>query len=409
MAAIPDFTHNYGNLDTEPVPYFPYYDDGFFKLEVDKVFRRNWLFAGRESDIPAAGDYVVKYFPPLKASLIIARQQDGSLKAFHNVCPHRANRVEIAECGHKNRFVCSFHGWSFGLDGALRHVPDEGAFFNLDRGARSLKAVPVDSWMGMLFVNFSAEPIEPLAAWLGELYGAFDGYPLPQMTTMLKIRTEVNANWKMVMDAFLEGYHVVQLHGQSAGDAFTSKENPWGHLNSVRLYDKHKSLSMYGNPGQTATAAAALELKYQQMATYAPIQGDRYDQAHGARWSDFPPGVNPDRRDDWAFDIHLLFPNCSFYTANGWSVTQCYWPVTAETSIVEATVYAFEPTSIAGYIGFEHTKAMIFDVALEDLSTVERAQSNLRSGAFDSMVLSDMEVVVRHSHYVIRDLLAQEA
>ena len=407
MVAVPNFTQGNSKLDTELVPYFPYYDEDLFKLEIDKIFRCNWLFAGRESDIPVAGDYMVKHFPTLKASIIIARQEDNSIKAFYNVCPHRANRVEIAECGNKNRFVCSFHGWSFGLDGSLKFVPDEGAFFNIDHSKRGLKMVSIDSWMGMLFVNFSSAPVESLSASLGELNDAFNGYPLPQMVTMLKIRTEVNANWKMVMDAFLEGYHVVQLHGQSAGDAFTSKENPWGHLNSVRLYDKHKSLSMYGNPGQSATAAAELELKYQQMATYAPIQGDRYDQAHGSLWKDFPPGVNPDRRDDWAFDIHLLFPNCSFYTANGWSVTQCYWPVTAETSIVEATVYAFEPTSIAGYIGFEHTKAMIFDVALEDLSTVERAQSNLRSGAFDSMVLSDMEVVVRHSHYVIRDLLAQ--
>lgn len=408
MAAQPDFTHASPGLDTQPVPYYPYYDEDFFQQEIDRIFRRNWLFAGRESDLPQAGDYIVKSFPPLKASVILARQQDGSIRAFYNVCPHRANRVEISECGHKNRFVCSFHGWSFGLDGKLKHVPDEQAFFDLDREARSLKSIAVDSWLGMLFVNFSPEPPAPLGEWLGELQHAFDGYPLPQMTTMLKIRTEVKANWKMVMDAFLEGYHVVQLHGQSAGDAFTSKDNPWGHLNSVRLYDRHKSLSMYGNPGQSATPAAELELKYQQVATYAPIQGDRYQQSHQTRWNDFPPGVNPDRRDDWAFDIHLLFPNCSFYTANGWSVTQCYWPVSPETSVIEATVYAFQPTSVAGYIGFEHTKSMIFDVALEDLSTVERAQSNLRAGAFDSMVLSDMEVVVRHSHHVIRELLEQD-
>ena len=131
--------------------------------------------------------------------------------AFYNVCPHRANRVEIAECGNKNRFVCSFHGWSFGLDGSLKFVPDEGAFFNIDHSKRGLKMVSIDSWMGMLFVNFSSAPVESLSASLGELHDAFNGYPLPQMVTMLKIRTEVNANWKMVMDAFLEGYHVVQL------------------------------------------------------------------------------------------------------------------------------------------------------------------------------------------------------
>lgn len=109
-------------------------------------------------------------------------------------------------------------------------------------------------------------------------------------------------------------------------------------------------------------------------------------------------GVNPDRRDDWGFDIHLLFPNCSLYTGNGWSVTQTYMPVTAETCVIESTIYTRAPTTVAGFIGFEHMKAMVFDVALEDLSTVERAQSNVRSGAYETMMLSDMEVVVRHSH-----------
>lgn len=409
MAAVPKFTDQYAMLDTNTVPYYPYYDEAFYQKEIDLIFKKNWLFAGRDVDVPKVGDYVVREFPTLKTSVIIVRQKDGSIGAFHNVCAHRGNRLEIADCGSKNRFVCSFHGWAFDINGQLKHVPDEEAFFNLDKSSRGLKSVPIQSWLGMLFVNFSSETPEPLHAWLGELNHAFDGYPLPQMATMLKIRTEVNANWKMVMDAFLEGYHVVQLHGQSAGDAFMNKDNPFGHLNSVRLYDRHKSLSMFGNPQQTATAAAALELKYQQMATYAPIQGDRYNEAHESRWENFPKGVNPDRRDDWAFDIHLLFPNCSFYTANGWSVNQCYWPVSAEKSIIEATVYAFEPTTVAGYIGFEHTKAMIFDVALEDLSTVERAQANMHSGAFDSMVLSDMEVVVRHSHYVIRNLIEQGA
>jgi phenylpropionate dioxygenase-like ring-hydroxylating dioxygenase large terminal subunit len=284
-------------------------------------------------------------------------------------------------------------------------VPDRDAFFDLDFKQRGLKQVHVDSWLGLIFVNFDKEKVAPLADWLGDLHGDLQGYPLPEMATMLKFRTELKCNWKMVMDAFLEAYHVVQLHAQSAGEGLTSATNPFGHLNSVRLYDKHKSLSVFGNPEQTPAGTTALEIKYQMAAAYAPIQGERYSSLASSKWSGFPKGVNPDRRDDWGFDIHLLFPNCSLYTGNGWAVTQTYMPVTAETCVIESIVYTRAPTTVSGFIGFEHMKAMVFDVALEDLSTVERAQSNVRSGAYDTMVLSDMEVVVRHSHQIIRNIV----
>jgi phenylpropionate dioxygenase-like ring-hydroxylating dioxygenase large terminal subunit len=401
----PIFTRQDSRLDTAPLPYYPFYDQDFFDKEIERIFRRNWLFAARESDIPNAGDFVVKEFPALRTAVIIVRDKSGRINAFHNMCPHRGNRVEVEACGNRNRFVCSFHAWSFGHDGSLVNVPDRDAFFDLDTKTRGLRRVHVDSWLGMLFVNFDQGRVAPLAEWLGDLHGDLQGFPMPEFATMLKFRTELKCNWKMVMDAFLEAYHVVQLHAQSAGEGLTSASNPFGHLNSVRLYDKHKSLSAFGNPEQKPAGTTALEIKYQHAAAYAPIQGERYSALASAKWSGFPKGVNPDRRDDWGFDIHLLFPNCSFYTGNGWAVTQTYTPVTVETSIVESIVYMREPTTVGGFVGFEHMKAMVFDVALEDLSTVERAQSNVRSGAYDTMMLSDMEVVVRHSHQIIRNIV----
>ncbi len=410
------WTHRFG-LDTDPISYETCYSPEFFAKEKEKIFKKSWIKVGRVSDIPRVGDYFVKDVPSCDTSIIVVRGRDNQIRAFHNMCPHRGNKVaaHISKDYLKDyqdnakNFVCTFHGWSFGLDGKLSHIPDEGSFFNLDKSKCGLAPVAVDTWLGIVFINVDPNPKESLKDSLGELYDGLAGYPIDKMVKIATMRTVLNCNWKIFLDAFQEAYHVLELHRRSAPEAFFAETNPLGHLNAIRVYGKHHTLSAWGNPSQKPTPATVLEAKYQMMATYAPTAGERFEGAQkGDKWASFPPLVNADRRDDWAFDIHTIFPHMNFYTAPGWAVLSTYEPLDVDKTINNAEMYVFEPESVASYIGFEHTKAMVYDVGLEDLSTVERIQSMLKSGAFSHMIVSDQETAVRHLHRVIETIVNSE-
>ena len=98
----------------------------FMELELDHMWARVWNIGGRSMEIPEPGDYVVHQLA--RDSILMVRQGDGSIRAFHNVCPHRGNRLVYGREGSTDAFVCSYHGWTFGHDGTLVHVQDEEDF-----------------------------------------------------------------------------------------------------------------------------------------------------------------------------------------------------------------------------------------------------------------------------------------
>lgn len=395
------FAERYPGLGTGPLPIEPYLSPQIFEAEREQVFRRSWLCVGRTDELPEPGSWLVRELPVCATSVLVVRGQDGQTRAFHNVCRHRMNHVVVGECGYARHLVCGFHGWVYGLDGQLLSVPDEGSFHDLDKPALGLKALPTDVWEGFIFVHLADRPSLTLREFIGELWDQYAGFPMADMTRLCTIRATLECNWKVVLDAFQEAYHVLELHRRSAPQAFNGRENPLAHLNSVRLFQRHRAISVYGNPAQKPSPAAALALKLARTATYTPALGDK----RGA----MPPGVNPDQRADWAFDETLLYPNMSWYTADGWALVQYYWPITAHRTAYEQHFYSYAPTTVSGMIGLEHTKTLLFDVALEDLSTVERIQSAASSRAVDQMWLSDQEIAIRHSHSVIDRALQEGA
>lgn len=394
------FAARYPDLGAGPVPSDPYVSATAFEAEREHVFRRSWLCVGRADELPAPGSWLVRDLAVLGASVLVVRGEDGAIRAFHNACRHRLNRVAVGECGSGPHFVCGFHGWVYGLDGRLLNVPDEAAFAGLDKASLALRPLAVGVWEGFIFVHFMDPPPLSLREFIGELWSLYDGYPMAGMTRVSTLRATLECNWKVVLDAFQEAYHVLELHRRSAPQAFNGPANPLAHLNDVRLYERHRIISVYGNPEQRPTAAAALALKLARTGTYTPALGEA---ASGSA-----PGVNPERRPDWAFDETVLYPNLSWYTADGWALVQSYWPLEVGRTAYEQHFYCRAPETTSGLIGLEHTKAMLFDVALEDLSTVERIQSVAAGGAVSEMWLSDQEIAVRHSHRVIERAL-QEA
>lgn len=391
---------NTPQLGNEPLPLEPYYSDEIFKLEKEKVFKKSWLSVAHQNDIPNTGDFVTREIPVLDTSVLLVREADGSVKAFHNVCKHRGHRVVLEKSGNAKggAFKCLFHAWVYSIDGSLRGVPDQGNFANLDKCKLGLTPIAVDSWKGFLFINVDPNHKQTLAESMGELNDQFENYNCEDWVAVSNMRADLDCNWKLVIDAFMEAYHVVALHGQSAPKVFSSNDNPFAHLNGIRLYNKHRGISVYGNPEQKPTAAANLSVKYATSAVYVTATKEDDDAAQ-------PAGVNPDRREDWAFDEYLIHPNFSFYTAYGWVIASRYWPIGPEKCIYDATLYTAGPVKPSQRVALEQTLAHLFDVVLEDMSTVERTQDVLKSGAIDGFQLSDMELALRHGAKVLEDEL----
>ena len=147
---------------------------------------------------------------------------DGEVRAFHNICRHRGNKLVWTDfpreesSGNCRQFVCKYHGWKYELDGACSFVQQESEFFDLDKADYGLVPVHCDVWSGFIFVNLDEEPSQTLTEFLGPMITAIDGYPFDQMTERFSYRAVVGSNWKLFMDAFQEFYHAPILHARQS-------------------------------------------------------------------------------------------------------------------------------------------------------------------------------------------------
>jgi len=181
----------------------------FHQLEMEHVWKKVWLFAGHASDIREPGEYFI--FEKLDASVIVTRQSDGGIKAFHNSCRHRGSPVVMEAAGKTKRFVCPYHSWTYSLDGSLKAVPEEADFSCLEKESHGLLPVHCVEFRGLIFLSLSQDP-EDFGSFADGLLNAFSLLPLEKMSIKGRIRVEVPCNWKAVIDNFNESYHVKTLH-----------------------------------------------------------------------------------------------------------------------------------------------------------------------------------------------------
>ncbi|CAN5689946.1 aromatic ring-hydroxylating dioxygenase subunit alpha [soil metagenome] len=386
----------YPELGTDPVPVEPNVSTAYFERERERIFKRSWLNVGRLDEIPQAGDYFVRELEILKTSVIVVRGKDGLVRGFHNVCKHRGNKLAQACSGRARSFVCGFHGWTYDLVGQLVRVPDEEQFYNLEKSEYGLIPVATDVWEGFIFINVDSHSAETIQEFIGELFEQFRGYPFDAMRPAGNYSAVVNVNWKIFMEIFQECYHVASVHGRSVAGIGTGKDNPFGHLLSVKLYKRHRSASVYYNPEHQPTAAESLAFKYGPTILQGTAASGR-----------LPRGINPERSPKWGFDINVIFPNLILDLANGSYWTQNFWPVAVDCTLWEVKLY-MDPAKNAGEkISQEFSKVLMRDAFREDLSRLENIQANLAAGALTHTPLSDQEIVVRHAYKVIEDIIGQ--
>lgn len=383
----------YPELGTDPVPIEPYISQTYFELEQERIFRHVWLNVGRVEQIPNPGDYFVKDLPACKTSILIVRGKDGRVRAFHNVCSHRSNKLMWGQGGSCQTFTCKFHGWSYNLEGQLTFVPDEENFFSLEKKTLGLTPVATDMWEGFIFINLEPKPKESLTEYLGEMGESLKGYPFAEYSaTCYGWTTELKTNWKVLKDAFQEAYHVAFLHRQSLPDSFTSKTNPFAHGTDCKLYPRHRKMSVYGNPAHRPTPVEGLAFRFGTLLIRNDFSLDR-----------LPPGVNPTRNPAWALDLNVIFPNFFVDVSDGTYFTYNMWPLAVDRTLWEIRSYYPKAKSAGQRFSQEYSKIIFRDVIMEDCSTVEQTQSVLASGAKTSFVLQDQELFIRHDHKVHED------
>jgi nitrite reductase/ring-hydroxylating ferredoxin subunit len=203
--------------DPELIPAARYYDQDFYDLEVEKVWPHVWQMACRLEQIPNVGDWIE--YSNVGKSVIVVRTKDG-VKAHENHCRHRGVPIaggkgnEHGNCA-KSGFICPFHGWRWNMDGENTFVYGRHMFNQdlLDKEDLALRPVRVETWGGCAFINHDADA-PTLRESMGPVLTALEARGVDKLRSEWWYATVLPANWKIAMEAFMEGYHVMKTHPQ---------------------------------------------------------------------------------------------------------------------------------------------------------------------------------------------------
>jgi choline monooxygenase len=191
----------------ESLPASWYGDPALWQQERQRIFAASWSLIAREDQLAEPGTYVaheVASWP-----VFVLRGRDGVLRAFHNVCRHRAAALVPDGAGRCEVLRCRYHGWVYDQDGRLRKAPDFGAELALqDHG---LFPIRVETWRRLVFVCLD-DAAPPLAAWLGSIDSLSQRYPIERMRLHRDLVMDLPVNWKTYGDNYAEGYHVPTIH-----------------------------------------------------------------------------------------------------------------------------------------------------------------------------------------------------
>jgi len=188
------------------LPAWVYNHPELTRLEIERVLMPSWQIVCHVNSIPRAGDYETFDLGP--ESVLVLRDRDGSIRAFHNVCRHRGARLLDGSGNCPSTITCPYHGWSYRHDGGLIGVPMRETFPGLDRSAHGLRPVRVDTALGFVFVCFAGDP-PPVSSTWGRLALELAPYRFEEMVPLTPITTDVwDVDWKIAMDNYLESYHV---------------------------------------------------------------------------------------------------------------------------------------------------------------------------------------------------------
>jgi phenylpropionate dioxygenase-like ring-hydroxylating dioxygenase large terminal subunit len=396
------WTEHHPQLGTAPVSYEDSVSPEFYERERRSVFKRAWLNVGRVEQLPRAGSYFTKELAVVNTSLIIVRGKDDVIRAFHNVCRHRGNKLVWNDFpreetqGICRQFTCKYHGWRYDLEGALTFVQQESEFFDLDKETLGLVPAHCEVWSGFIFINVAPEPEQTLVEFLGPMVTDLDGYPFDQLTARFSYRTTIRANWKLFMDAFAEFYHAPIVHAGQSPDAYANAARQAGfEAPHYQIDGPHRLVSTSG--------VRFWEFGPDMVKPMEPLtRSGLFGPWDPADLGEMPPGLNPANCEPWGLDSFQLFPNfVVLIWSQGWYLTYHYWPTSHNTHVFEGNVYFLPATNVRERIAQEMAAVTFKEFALQDANTLEATQMGIESGYVSHFHLNDQEVLCRHLHHEV--------
>ena len=227
-------------MSPDPVVYA---SDATWQAERRTVFAATWQYVGDARKLTLTGDHLAASFAGYR--VIGVRQADGSLEGFHNICRHRAAPViETDGYGRSAVLTCPYHRWAYGLDGGLRTTPEFGEVAGFRCEDHGLLGVHVDVWREHIFVHLGDEP-KPLEKALIDMPGLVGDRPLERCTLYDSWFIDFDANWKVYLENYVEGYHVPSVHlafnAELEPGSFTTK----AHRNTITMRADAKAGGLY--------------------------------------------------------------------------------------------------------------------------------------------------------------------
>jgi choline monooxygenase len=337
-----------------------YVDPGMLQREQDAIFARSWQLGGHVADVAAPGSFLTAQVGA--ESVLVVRGEDGELRAFRNVCRHRAARLREGrgECGKALR--CPYHGWTYRTDGRLIGVPEGRGFDGLDKSALPLMPARVETFAGLVFVTLDpdAPPLhEPLAGLAEKLAP----YRLETLTRFSESSTSQPANWKIVVDNYLEGYHI-----------------PIAHPSLMRLLDYQNYTAEIGDgyvwveaPLRAKPSGNRVERAYQRLVHPMPglSDADRAVWRYVFIWPNTAIDLYPDQVMTWQIN-----PNGIDATRDSWSC------------------YRAEKPSVAMRAVQRLNHRLNHEVADEDADLVTRVQAGMATRGWQPGPLGEREAPV---------------
>lgn len=226
------------HLRGDPITGDRYYSREFAQREWNQLWTRIWHVAGRVNELKKPGDYIVHDF--MHESVIVVRQDDGSLRAFYNTCGHRGQRLVWGSSRVQAGFRCPYHGWLWGRDGVLKHARDTGDFSQGNPcGKLSLNELRCDTWGGFVWYTMD-DNAPPLLEYLEPIPELYKNYPMDTLVRVFQMKIHLKTNWKFATDNFSESYHTHTAHPQVPAwidqdvDSARHEMYPRGHGRTVQ-------------------------------------------------------------------------------------------------------------------------------------------------------------------------------
>ncbi len=195
-------------LEAETLPPAAYTDGAFYRREVERIFRREWMFLGRADVLAQPGDYFTAECAGVP--MIEARGQVGQVRAFANVCRHRGSLIVEGE-GRTRAFRCPYHSWTYALDGRLLAASEMQNTRDFASARYSLLPIRLEMWNGFLFVDLGGEQV-PVPEYFGDLGEKLASYRLADMVCLRRRAFEIRCNWKLFVENAMEELHIATVH-----------------------------------------------------------------------------------------------------------------------------------------------------------------------------------------------------